>query len=369
MVTLQTKYKEKLTAQGWRADAEQFAAVAELQRLYSQLCYSKSQQKISGWFSRFFTSFRMTDEIKGVYIYGGVGRGKSMLMDLFFDHVPGTIKKRRVHFHEFMIETHDWLHAHRGSEMADLLPAYAQHVSGNLHLLCFDEFHVTDVADAMILGRLFTALIDQGVIVVATSNWAPDDLYQGGLQRELFLPFIVLLKKRLAIIHLDSDTDYRQISDPDQDVYYFYPLGQMTEQKVRFLFDELVGGVQAQTKNLKIKGRMMKVEHAGTAARFTFSQLCEQPLGAEDYIKIAKEFDTVFVENTPVLKEEKRNEAKRFILLIDCLYEAKCRVIISAAENIHNLYDGSDHAFEFDRTISRLMEMQSSTYHAQRGST
>ena len=218
----------------------------------------------------------------------------------------------------------------------------------------------------MILGRLFTSLIEQDVVVVATSNWAPNNLYEGGLQRELFLPFIALLNERMAVVHLDSDTDYRQLSDPDQDVYYFYPLNKNTAQKIDKIFGEMTDNAPIEKHELHVKGRSMIVDAVGDVARFTFSQLCEQPLGAEDYIEIAKAFDTVFVENIPRLGYDRRNEAKRLILLIDCLYEAKCRLVISAQEDIHSLYRGRDHAFEFDRTISRLMEMQSSAYHEER---
>jgi cell division protein ZapE len=355
MPNLLTQYKSKLKAQGWQSDQEQLAGIEELQHLAQDLKPLKS-----------FWPFSKKKEIKGVYLYGGVGRGKSMLMDLFFDYMPETLPKRRAHFHEFMIETHDWLHANRGSNMADLLPAYARHVSNNLRLLCFDEFHVTDVADAMILGRLFTALMEQGVVVVATSNWAPNDLYQGGLQRELFLPFIALLNERMGVVHLDSDKDYRSLSDPDQNVYYFHPLSVETSKNIDLLFTELTKSQKIEVKIIRVKGRELEIKAVNDVARVTFTQLCDQALGAEDYIKIAQSFDTVFVENIPMLSAENRNEAKRFILLIDCLYEAKCRLIISAEKDLHNLYGGDDHAFEFDRTVSRLMEMQSSTYHEER---
>lgn len=355
MPNLQARYKEKLKQENWQEDPQQLLAVEALQRLINDL---KRPRK--------FWPFRKKEQVKGVYLYGGVGRGKSMLMDLFFDYAPNKVKKRRVHFHEFMIETHDWLHAKRGDQMDDLLPAYARYVATQTKLLCFDEFHVTNVVDAMILGRLFTALIEQGVVVVATSNWAPDNLYEGGLQRDLFLPFIALLKQRLEVIHLDSETDYRQISDPDQDVYYFYPLSEENKGKVDALFIELAMGATTKREAIKVKGRVLKMEALNNVARTNFAQLCEQPLGAEDYIKIAQEFDTIFIEDIPCLTSDKRNEAKRFILLIDCLYEAQCRLILSAETDLHNLYDGDDHAFEFDRTISRLMEMQSAEYHAKR---
>lgn len=355
MTNLQARYKEKLRTEGWQEDKEQLNAVAALQRLVQDL------KRPSG-----FWPFKKKIPTKGVYLYGGVGRGKSMLMDLFFDYAPAKIQKRRVHFHEFMIETHDWLHANRGDQMDDLLPSYARHVSGKTKLLCFDEFHVTNVVDAMILGRLFTALLERDVVIVATSNWRPDYLYEGGLQRDLFLPFIALLQSRLEIVHLDSKTDYRQISAPDQDIYYYYPLNQKVKDKINALFIELAMGATTKRQSLKVKGRTLKIDTLNDVARTSFSQLCEQPLGAEDYIKLAQNFDTIFIENIPHLNAERRNEAKRFILLIDCLYEAQCRVVLSAENDIHALYDGHDHAFEFDRTISRLLEMQSAAYHEKR---
>ena len=283
-------------------------------------------------------------------------------MDLFFDNAPDDIKKRRVHFHEFMIETHDWLHQNRGQGMNDLMPRYAAEVSKRLDLLCFDEFHVTDVADAMILGRLFTALFEHGLVMVSTSNWAPDNLYEGGLTRDRFLPFIDLLKTRTNILHLDSDTDYRQISDPDQNIYYFSPLNDKTKKSVNLLFRNFSNATPMTQDTISVKGRKIHVEAAADVARFTFSNICEKAYGAEDYIAIAQKYDTVFVTDIPLLTQENRNEAKRFMLLIDCLYEAKCRLVVSAESAVDNLYQGHDHAFEFDRTISRLMEMQSAQY-------
>ena len=197
MMKLETQYYNHLKSEGFTPDPKQEEAISSLQRLLTVVSKKKS-----------FFSFGKPVDDRGVYLHGGVGRGKSMVMDLFFDAVPNRIKKRRVHFHEFMIETHDWLHEYRGEGMADLLPAYADHVAKNIKLLCFDEFHVVDVADAMILGRLFTALLESGVIVVATSNWQPDRLYEGGLQRELFLPFIELLKEKLEVNSGQGNTKY-----------------------------------------------------------------------------------------------------------------------------------------------------------------
>lgn len=361
MPKLLKRYHEMLTENGWKADPFQEKAVHELQRLLSDLSKGK----------KFFSFFAAKEQVKGIYLYGGVGRGKSMLMELFL--AEGRKKNfniRRSHFHEFMIETHDWLHAHRGEGMDDLLPRYAQYVSKKTKILCFDEFHITDVADAMILGRLFTELFQRGLVVVATSNWAPDNLYEGGLQRDRFIPFINLLKEKTAIIHLDSDTDYRKISDSDQDVYYFYPLNTETEKKIGQLFDELTLGADVSNEKLLVKGHHVSIQSAGDVAQASFSDLCEKAYGAEDYIELAKRYDTLFLTDIPLLGYERRNEAKRFILLIDCLYEARCRLVISAEGAVDNLYQGKDHGFEFDRTISRLMEMQSIAYHeARQGSS
>lgn len=358
MPNLQQRYKNVLKENNFQADAEQERAVKSLQRLLKELSAAKS-----------FSLFSKKKMLRGVYLHGGVGRGKSMLMDLFFAELPPNIKSRRVHFHEFMIETHDWLHQYRGEGMEDLLPNYARHVSENVRVLCFDEFHVTDVADAMILGRLFTALFERGVVVVATSNWAPDNLYEGGLQRDLFLPFIDLLKKQMEIVHLDHDQDYRQLADPDQDVFMFYPLDSQTADKVEALFKSLSQDKEVKTDKIKVKGRNIEIKAAGKIACSSFADLCEKPLAAEDYIAIAARYDTLVLENIPRLDDTKRNETKRFILLIDCLYEAHCRLVMSAENNIHDLYEGDDHAFEFDRTVSRLMEMQSSAYHEKRVKT
>lgn len=348
-------FKRYIEQNDFHVDEEQEKAVLALQNLQEQI---KNAQK--------FSLFKKKEPPKSVYIYGGVGRGKSMIMDLFFDFVSPKILKRRVHFHEFMTETHDWLHTHRGDGMDDLLIRYADHVRRHVTLLCFDEFQVNDVADAMILKRLFTTLIESGVIIITTSNRKPDNLYEGGLQRDLFLPFIDFIKNETVVVHLDSDEDYRTIADPDQDMYYFFPRDDATKKKFDQLYLALTDNKKSSLEKLIVKAREINVMTVDDIARFTFYDLCERPLGTEDYRKIAEKYDTIFIENIPVMTKNMRNEVKRFIHLIDLIYEEKCRLVISAETDVRELYTGDDHAFEFERTISRLMEMQSATYHQMR---
>lgn len=349
MPELLKRYEGEVTVGHLKKDAQQYKAAEAFDRLYSELTEKKPL-------------FARRKKIKGVYIYGGVGRGKSMLMDMFFDSLPSGMLKRRVHFHEFMIETHDWLHERRAGKAVDnLLPDYAKHVAGNVRVLCFDEFHVTDVADAMILSRLFSALLDYGVVVVATSNWPPDRLYEGGLQRERFLPFIALIKERLQVIFLDSDTDYRGEVVQDLETYLF-PLNAETRAKADKFFHQLSGGKFQRVENVYVKGREIPVQAAGDVARFTFAQLCEQPHGAEDYLTIAHKFHTVFLENIPRLTYDRNNETKRLMTLVDVMYDARRRMVFTAEAAPEKLYTGDQYNFEFDRTISRLREMQSSSY-------
>ena len=303
------------------------------------------------------------EPVRGLYLYGGVGRGKSMLMDLFYDALPENVSKRRVHFHEFMIGVHDYIHSRRSDESIregtdEALPALAGLIVAQSHVLCFDEFHVTDITDAMILGRLFKILFEQGVVVVATSNWPPDRLYEGGLQRERFLPFIALLKEKMDVLHLRSPHDYRMGSVAVEGTY-FSPLGRLATQAMDRVFEALTQGAEIKPDVIEVKGRAIAVRAAGGGcARFSFAQLCEQPHGAEDFIRIAQRYDTILIEHVPKMGYDRRNEAKRFMTLIDALYEAEVRVIISAAMPADKLYVGHDHAYEFQRTVSRLMEMQ-----------
>jgi cell division protein ZapE len=300
-------------------------------------------------------------KMRGLYIWGGVGRGKTMLMDDFFESLPSALPKRRVHYHEFMIGVHEELHKARQKGEADKgLLKYAEKTAKKARLLCFDEFHVTDIADAMILGKLFTALFDSGAVCVMTSNWPPDRLYEGGLQRDRFTPFIKTLKEHMDVIELDGVTDYRLKCLTDTGVY-FYPLS--NRGKADDVFARLTGNAKPVEESITVKGRTIEVYAAAKGvARFSFAQLCERPVGAEDYLTIADAYHTVFLEGVPKLGYDRRNEAKRLMTLVDAFYDKGTKLVITADAPPGQLYGGHDHGFEFQRTVSRLMEMQSSAY-------
>lgn len=363
-----SSYQKRLKDGELKPDDVQEEAVIELQRLYDEVLEEESQPKIS--ILARIAGMGNSKDIKvpkGVYMYGGVGRGKSMLMDLFYDCLPDTIKKRRVHFHEFMIEVHDYINT-RSTDVGatgrvdQALPSLADIIARKSRVLCFDEFHVVDITDAMILGRLFKILFEHDVIVVATSNWAPDDLYKDGLQRDRFLPFIKLLKSKVVSMHLDSPHDYRAQTVQIEGTY-FTPLNRASGKALDDVFSALVGNATPGKETLTVKGREIMVQKAASGvASFTFAQLCERPHGAEDYLEIARKYHTVILAGVPKLSYDRRNEAKRLMNLIDALYEARTRVVISAATSPDKLYRGDDHAYEFERTISRLLEMQSDSY-------
>ena len=345
-------YEQRLAAGDLAPDADQRRAAERLERLAQEL----ARWKPKAWFGKGAMP-------RGLYLWGPVGRGKSLLMDLFFETVP-VAKKRRVHFHEFMLEQHAFMHAARarGGGQDQLIAQAADKVAGEAQLLCFDEVQVTDIADAMILGRLFERLFASDVIIVATSNRLPDDLYKNGLNRQLFLPFIGMLKRELDVLEISGPRDYRLERLMAAPVYYA-PLGPAAEEAIEQAWKRLTHGAHAQAVMLDVNGRALRVEReAAGVARFTFDELCARPLGAADYLEIAERFHTVLVEDIPKLSPAKREEAARFRTLIDALYEAKVKLIATAEAEPHKLYPEGDQSFEFERTASRLMEMRSESY-------
>ena len=304
----------------------------------------------------------------GLYIWGPVGRGKSMLMDLFFADAP-VAKKRRVHFHEFMLEVHARLHRRREELAAKGAPAeddtivpIAHEIAGETRLLCFDEFQVTNIADAMILGRLFETLFDQGLTVIATSNRAPDDLYKDGLQRDRFLPFIELLKQRLEILELGGDLDYRLDRLRNRDVY-LTPAGAAANAKLDEEFRAFAAGADGEPRVLRTQGRDVDVPRAAPGVAMAhYLDWCDRPMGAADFLCIADHFHTVILVDIPKMGPDSRDKAARFVTMIDTFYEKKVKFICSAATPPQGLYVDGDGSFEFERTVSRLMEMQSPEY-------
>ena len=347
-------------------DPAQQAAVERLQRLYHVLLDYRPETGLRGWLARFgLTENGREHAPMGLYLWGPVGRGKSMLMDLFFTAARG-VRKRRVHFQVFMLEVHDRIeHKRRAKAEAPILDVAAG-IAEEAALLCFDEFQVDDIADAMILGRLFTALFEAGVVVVATSNLPPDRLYEHGLQRELFLPFVALLKEKLDVLELDNVRDWRLTRLVGKPVYH-HPLGPAAHEALAAAFAELTDGAPGERLALPVKGRSLVVPRAaGRVAWFGFAELCENPLAAADYLALAERFAAVIVEGIPRLSAEQRDAARRFNILIDTLYEARTLLIASAGVLPEEIYTAGDGTFEFQRTVSRLIEMQSADYVANR---
>lgn len=353
-----------------KPDPAQSLVAEKLESLYHALKDYHPAQGESGWRSRFGLSWRKEAETPpmGLYIYGDVGRGKSMLMDMFFDTVT-IAGKRRIHFHEFMQEIHQDIHRWRqvpGRKAdADPMPRLARHIGEDAWLLCLDELQILDIADAMIVGRLFQALFDNGVVIVATSNRAPDDLYKDGLQRERFLPFIDLINQRLDVMELAVGPDYRLNRLKGHPVY-FTPLGSEAQAGLDEAFALLSDGAGQVEKVIQVLGHEVKVPRAGNkVARFTFAELCDSPLGPADYLALASRFVALLVEDVPLLGPEKRDAAKRFVTLVDALYDHRCILACSAEALPEKLYCEGDGAFEFQRTVSRLLEMQSRDYLAK----
>ena len=367
-----TEYRRRISAGEIRHDPAQALAVEKLQSLHKALMAYEPKRGPVGWKERFGLERRRENPPQGIYFYGGVGRGKSMLMDMFFEDAP-IKRKRRVHFHAFMQQVHMRLAEYRkfkGRE-SDPIPAVAEQVANEATLFCFDEFQVNDITDAMILGRFFQVLFEQGVVVVATSNRPPCDLYKDGLQREQFLPFIDLIEEKMDVLELAGRTDYRLEHMRALDIY-ITPDDEAAQAKLEDAFARLTHGARAHAASIPVQGRDVAIPKAAQGVALVgFKDLCGRPLGPADYLEIARRYHTLIIVGIPRLGPENHDMAKRFVTLIDALYEGYVKLICSAEAEPSDLYVEGEGAFEFERTASRLVEMQSETYmelkHAKRG--
>jgi cell division protein ZapE len=356
---IRADYQDRLQSGELKQDPAQALVVERLEQLSRALEHHQSRK--NGLLARLLRN-GATVSPKGLYMWGDVGRGKTMLMDAFFAGAP-VERKRRAHFHGFMRDVHARLHrARRASNADDPVADVARELAVEAQLLCLDEMQISDIADAMIVGRLFEQLLDRGVIVVMTSNLSPDALYKDGLNRDLFVPFIRLIEQKLDVVEVETPTDYR-LGRIRGLRTFITPLGREADAKVQHLWEKLTDTKRGDALFLEILGRKLAVpQHAHGAARFTFGDLCEAPLGPPDYLALAATFKLIFIENIPLLQASQRNPAKRFILLIDTLYDAHVRLVASSQMPPEGIYGGQDHRQEFARTASRLEEMQSASW-------
>lgn len=351
MTDITTLYTQKIAEGILDHDPAQMAVLAEFERM--RIALDRPVKR--GLFRK------ASKPPKGLYLWGGVGRGKSMLMDLFIESLDETIPHRRVHFHAFMQEIHGALHLARKKGIADPIVPVAAGVAKSVRLLAFDEMQINDITDAMIVGRLFDALYEAGVVIVTTSNRVPDDLYKDGLNRALFLPFIDLIKSRMVVWEIVSPTDYRQNRLSGSQVY-FTPINAQTRADIQAVWQDLSGGT-AEPLVLQVLGRDVVIPaFRNGIARATFFDLCGQPLGPADYLAIAEAVKVLVLEDIPELSRSNFNEAKRFVTLIDALYEAHVQLVASADARPEMLYIEGEGRFEFERTASRLQEMQSADW-------
>ena len=372
MNTVSDLYQQRVAQGAIRPDPAQEAVLPALDRVIVDLADGGAVPdggRSSGGWRALFGGARPqpgpANGPRGVYLWGGVGCGKSMLMDLTVAAAPeGT--RRRVHFHEFMQEIQAGLNSARQRGDQDSVRPVAMEVARQVRLLCFDEMQITDIADAMIVGRLFQILLEQGVTIVTTSNRAPEDLYKHGLNRQLFLPFIQLIRDRMEVIHLKSDRDYRQGRTGGGQVW-FSPADSVAHQALDAIWDELTGEATPTPLVIEVGGRKLEIPvHADRVARAGFWDLCGRPLGPADYLALARAVDVLILDGIPRLGISNYNEAKRFVTLIDTLYEARVRLIASAADDPEQLYNEGEGSFEFERTASRLREMQAADWGATR---
>jgi cell division protein ZapE len=355
-------FQELISRRGYTPDSAQVRIAGHLDRLSRELAVLWRRRSIG--LTRLLRNRQRP--IRGLYIHGPVGRGKTLLMDMFFDSVR-VERKRRLHFNAFMAEVHDRIAGARKQHSGDPMPIVAEEFAQSALLLCLDELQVEDIADAMILGRLFQALLAMGIVLVTTSNTAPRDLYRDGLSRDLFLPFIALIEERLDVLELNSAKDYRLDRLMGQRLW-FAPFGPDAERGLRAAWLRLTGALHGNLARLEIKGHVLELpEAAAGCAWASFEGLCEQPLGGGDYLALAQRFHTLFLSGIPRLTPERRNSARRFATLIDVLYDCRRRLIATAEAEPDQLYPADEGSAAFQRTVSRLYEMRSESYLAGDG--